>query len=465
MSRIRLLFLVSIVFLLAGVLAPESYSPLIVFAQPLTPSAQAACDELVDVAVLTVGAACEGLGRNEACYGNRLIEVEFQPDAQAQFDISGDRADLLAISRLHTTALDEVSGNWGIAILKAQANLPDALPGQNVTFLLFGDAAVNNPSPDMRAVTVETRVAAGVTCEEVPPSALLIQSPGGQQVTLNLNGADVTLASTVYVTAPADGVMTLATLEGLAIVTAFDVVRVVQPGGQVTLPLGLEDGLQVIGAASPVTPFDWETIQHAPLELLDDPIDLPEPLAADATATQTPTITPTPCLPRADWFARYVVERGDTLSDIARRIGYSAAALQQANCLLDPNVIFAGQVLIVPVAVPTRVPPVTPTPTGTAFVPSPPILTANPNPIGYQMCSVVSWVVTGSVAVQFEGSPVSPTGSATVCPGETTTYTLNVEYPNGQQIPYPITVTVGDYCGDGICTGNETYQTCPAECG
>ena len=57
--------------------------------------------------------------------------------------------------------------DWGIAVLKAQANLPDALPGQNVTFLLFGDTTVDNPSPDMHAVTVSTRI--GTTnCADVP---------------------------------------------------------------------------------------------------------------------------------------------------------------------------------------------------------------------------------------------------------------------------------------------------------
>ena len=37
------------------------------------------CTDLVQRAVTTVGVACDGLARNQACYGNQLIDVEFQP--------------------------------------------------------------------------------------------------------------------------------------------------------------------------------------------------------------------------------------------------------------------------------------------------------------------------------------------------------------------------------------------------
>ncbi len=54
------------------------------------------------------------------------------------------------------------------------------------------------------------------------------------------------------------------------------------------------------------------------------------------------------CSPRTDWPA-YTVQPGDTLYSIARRANTSADALQNANCLASPNVIFAGTVLRVPV--------------------------------------------------------------------------------------------------------------------
>lgn len=44
----------------------------------------------------------------------------------------------------------------------------------------------------------------------------------------------------------------------------------------------------------------------------------------------------------------YVVQPGDTLSEIAQRFGSSVDALVRANGIDDPDLIFAGQILCVP---------------------------------------------------------------------------------------------------------------------
>ena len=44
----------------------------------------------------------------------------------------------------------------------------------------------------------------------------------------------------------------------------------------------------------------------------------------------------------------YTVQRGDTLAAIARKYGVSMAALQQANGLKNPNLIWVGQKLVIP---------------------------------------------------------------------------------------------------------------------
>lgn len=44
----------------------------------------------------------------------------------------------------------------------------------------------------------------------------------------------------------------------------------------------------------------------------------------------------------------YVVQRGDWLSRIAQRFGVSLFALLQANPLMNPNLIYPGQVLVIP---------------------------------------------------------------------------------------------------------------------
>ncbi|HEX2174089.1 MAG TPA: LysM peptidoglycan-binding domain-containing protein [Dehalococcoidia bacterium] len=52
----------------------------------------------------------------------------------------------------------------------------------------------------------------------------------------------------------------------------------------------------------------------------------------------------------------YVVERGDTLAGIAENFGVSAATIIEANGIEDPDVLYIGQILIIPTddAAPTR---------------------------------------------------------------------------------------------------------------
>jgi hypothetical protein len=177
------------------------------------------CSAQMEEALSVVASFCGTLGRNEACYGNPLLEATFRQNVTpVQFTSVGDRANLSLFESISTAAYSAMNNEWGIAVLKAQANLPYALPGQNVTFLIFGVATVDNPTPDMRAVTVRTHLG-GMECTDVPGGGLLIQSPNGQRVNLTINGVDIVLGSTIHVTAETNGSMTLTTLEGMAVLT------------------------------------------------------------------------------------------------------------------------------------------------------------------------------------------------------------------------------------------------------
>ena len=52
----------------------------------------------------------------------------------------------------------------------------------------------------------------------------------------------------------------------------------------------------------------------------------------------------------------YTVRPGDTLSQIAERFGTTVEAMAQANCIEDPNLIFAGQTLRIPTGLPASLP-------------------------------------------------------------------------------------------------------------
>lgn len=73
----------------------------------------------------------------------------------------------------------------------------------------------------------------------------------------------------------------------------------------------------------------------------------PGATATPATATPTPTATPT-TVPAT---RAYVVRAGDTLFSLALRFNTSVAALQAANGLGSRTDLFAGQTLLIPVAV------------------------------------------------------------------------------------------------------------------
>lgn len=103
------------------------------------------CTALVEQALDSIGENCGGLGRNAACYGFNNVAATFNDVQPPEFFTQpADFADLLDIQTLNTAALNVDTSEWGIAVLNVQADLPDALPGQAVSFLLFGDVALEN---------------------------------------------------------------------------------------------------------------------------------------------------------------------------------------------------------------------------------------------------------------------------------------------------------------------------------
>jgi hypothetical protein len=103
------------------------------------------CPTIVKTAIDESSKACQGVQRNQACYGNIQLNATAQANAPAlTFAKPGDLANLADIKSLTLSELNKDSGQWGIAMMRVQANLPDTLPGQNVTFVMFGNVSVDN---------------------------------------------------------------------------------------------------------------------------------------------------------------------------------------------------------------------------------------------------------------------------------------------------------------------------------
>jgi LysM repeat protein len=104
--------------------------------------------------------------------------------------------------------------------------------------------------------------------------------------------------------------------------------------------------------------------QPIPATLMSGSVTVVPPSAATPTPTRVGTpvvtpVTPVPTPPPGGIGFPYCVQWGDTLYSIARRFGVTWQAIAAANGLLNPNLIRAGQCLIIP-TMPAPVPgPVT----------------------------------------------------------------------------------------------------------
>lgn len=135
------------------------------------------CPAIVQTALQTLGSVCADTGRNQACYGNFTLTAQPQPGiADFHFSQPGDIADVAGVKSLRLSGMDTAANTWGVALMKIQANIPDTLPGQNVTFLLFGDVEITNTAPV---------AAAPVTFRAVANTAVIVYNAP------NTNGAIV----------------------------------------------------------------------------------------------------------------------------------------------------------------------------------------------------------------------------------------------------------------------------------
>ncbi|MBI5670177.1 MAG: hypothetical protein HZC41_19445 [Chloroflexi bacterium] len=252
----------------------------------------AACPNVVEAALAAADQACAETGRNQACYGNLSLTAEAQPSvANFVFNQVGDIVSVASLQTLRLEPMNEGSGIWGVALMQLQANLPDTLPGQNVTFLLFGDVELTAAEPTdpnaapMTAFYLQTGVG-DAACEEAPESGLLVQTPEGMgEVTFNINGVDVDMGSTVFFQANETDGMTVSTLEGHAYVRAEGSEQVIVPGTWARIPMKrIVRGARRLLAAggAPELPQAYEArarmLERLPLRLLKRRIQVAPPL-------------------------------------------------------------------------------------------------------------------------------------------------------------------------------------------
>ncbi|MBC7813548.1 MAG: SH3 domain-containing protein [Burkholderiales bacterium] len=167
-------------------------SVLLLFLFPSLALAQGDCPVIVETALAAANTFCGGAGRNEACYGNVLLTAQPQPGvSDFQFEAPGDLESLTDIQTMQLSSQIAEEGVWGIALLRVQANLPDTLPGQNVTLLLFGDAQIEDASNEAEVASrmagelpadPEATAEAGTPPTAMPMPTIAVTANGGANV-------------------------------------------------------------------------------------------------------------------------------------------------------------------------------------------------------------------------------------------------------------------------------------------
>lgn len=146
------LWAISLLYILMGATVIHSV------AQPST------CSALVTQALDSVGTNCQELGRNTACYGFNRVDTRFATVVEdTAFSQPADTTPLVNIADIRTYPISLETQQWGIAVMNVQANIPNTLPGQAVTFLLMGDTQVQNDVPAESVFLVNDPVRVMVT--------------------------------------------------------------------------------------------------------------------------------------------------------------------------------------------------------------------------------------------------------------------------------------------------------------
>jgi hypothetical protein len=256
-------------------------------------SAPTTCEALIERALQISDEGCQQIGRNRVCYGHRVIEAELLPGSSDRFEVAGDVIPVEVLRSLSAAPLSLGGNEWGVAVFKLQANLPHTVPGQNVTFMVFGDTSLENTSGDMLAFYFTSGLGK-ITCKKAPLDGIVIRMPDGAGIAFQVNGADLTLQGTTVLEAETGGDMTITMLDGSGSVSVGGQQQALVGGQALSVPLGGDSGKQAVGP-----PSAPQTLAEglAQLGCLLTGSNCPSPAELAEVPPGAPTNTPVPVAP------------------------------------------------------------------------------------------------------------------------------------------------------------------------
>lgn len=245
------------------------------------------CPTLVEAALTAVDEFCTETSRNQVCYGSVAVEAEPQSGAESfTFEQVGDIVDVADVQTLTLEPMAVDENRWGVVLMRLQANLPDTLPGQNVTFVLFGDVEITNAVEadddeltPMQAFYLKTGVSDSA-CEEAPESGLLVQTPEGVgEISFVVNEVEVQIGSTVFFQAQPGEEMIVSTVEGSAVLNAPSGIQTIIAGTRLRLPIDRNLRPLLLEAPPQIEAYEEARMRPLPIRLLQRQIEIRPPLA------------------------------------------------------------------------------------------------------------------------------------------------------------------------------------------
>ncbi|MDQ7025179.1 MAG: hypothetical protein Q9P01_03110 [Anaerolineae bacterium] len=460
------------------------------------------CLSIVTAALEQAGNECSLTERNQVCYG--YINVNALPSVNPNnfsFDVQGDIVPVEQVAALELSPFDEDTGEWGVVIARLQAQLPDTLPGQNVTIVFFGGVSMLNDGIDasgIQAFRFETGIGAG-RCFGLAPDGIIIDTPDEASfLTFDINGVEVTLGSKAFLqTVPNaagsdESMLRIGMIEGLGFITAEGQTTRISNGQQTTIPL--DTNLEAKGAPSP--PSDFEigslasmsafvgslefnnsgtgneppSIETAPPPIETEAVSIPCTISTDRGFSAALRVGPGLNRTHRAWLAanREVTVTGISDDGEWWQLDKFEAFPSGADLVLElwvrvDEVTARGDCDSIgatdapPIIAPPQPQRPSPTPSEGGGIPPIVVTEETQEPIvtywtedvstsHFETCTNINWYIEFVSAVHLVGDgaglvPLSGiTGSYQVCPSITTTYYIRVTYPDGFQEDFPVTV-------------------------
>jgi len=304
--RTGYLFIIAAIVILLGGICGILATPLILGGQEPTPSnfvfndlietitvdtgtqeTMLSCQEIIERAILLAKDVCTGIESNQACYGNQTLFADFVPNFSGDFEDVGDLVALDQLTKIVASPLQVEEQLWGIAYLKLQAIVEGTIEGQNVTFIVFGDTAIENSSRNMSTFYFTSGLT-GITCERVDYDGLFVEMPDGSGISFTSNGIDVVLQGNAILQAQPSGEMSVAMLSGSSELSSNGQSVIVNAGNYSTIPMG--ENLEPVGPISEPKPLTHELLEIA-CQLIG--VGCPGNPIPTLTPTSTATLTPT----------------------------------------------------------------------------------------------------------------------------------------------------------------------------